>query len=1414
MIVFRRTTTAQQGFLNLVLISALVFVTYTAHSQTYPVSQGASGAPVPNLPAEKAGSQSLGWGSNIQNARLARAAQQALQNGDHALALEYARRAALAAPEDAQLWFLLGYAARLDGKQTQSVDAYSRGLRINPSSLDGISGLAQTYSVIGRAEEAIGLLKQVLRADANRKEDALLLGELYVKTADYTDALDWLGKAERMQPGARSELLMALSYQHMKQMDIANHYLEMARQRDPSNPDVQRTLAGYYRETGNYQEAIVALKSIQNPRPDVISELAYTCQLDGNLTEAAELYAQAADKMQKDIGIQLSAAQAEVDVGSIAQANHLLGRAATIDAHSYRLHSIRGQIAKLEDRDGDAVGEYNAALGSMPADPVEGPLYGIELHMELMDIYRDMEDNNAAQHQLEIAQSKIDALDIKGAGREQFLRLRALIRMSAGNLDGALADIQESLALDGKDRGNLQLDGDILVKLGRTEDAIDAYKKILLSDPSNRFALTSVGYASRTVGRDKEAEAYFLRLEGVAPGLYVPYLALGDIYTAQHEYAKAQVSYSHAYSLSPGKALILAGGMNAAMEAHHLTLAGTWMKRITSTMEKEPQILRERERYLSFMGEYQQSAEVGRKAILALPQDRDVVVYLGYDLLHLEHYDELLALTEKYGTVLPREPDIPLLEGYVHKHQGHPEQAERDFSEALRRDPSIVTAYVNRGYVRNDLHQPLRAAEDFHAAIQREPGNGEAHLGLAYTDLNLNKAQAALRQADLAEHALGDSREIHVIRATAYGREDMLTKAAAEYASALKFTPEDGSLQFGLANTFFAERQYHDAINELQRAKKNAPEDAAIYSLLARSYAFLQDKDRTKKYVQEAEAHAIEETKTNRSSPILQSETFLSTGEALSTVGDSRGGMDRFRQALEIPGSDRVSIRLAIAQSYAQQDESVDAVRQIALALMEAKSGETAPPTGGEYIAAADVFRTLHEYQLSQTYLQLAKSAGAPDPEVRIGMANNYLAMGDSTRAEAELAAVSASADNTANYQYLLAEANVLRQQHHGAQALTSFAQAANAEGEDQTAELSLLEAGGDEGLRVKSQLSLLSDFSVDPIYEDTTVYVLDSKLDATFPVPINDTALLPPPRSSIAIQSTTAFHLHLAHLPTPSGFFQLTNTQGVISVPSTNSIVSRNTTDYTVNLGVNPTVALGSNSLTFNAGVQTTIRRDSQSPLAMNQNLLRLFAYVTSSSFFNVVSVSGYAIREAGPFTESNLHSVALTGAVDFRVGAPWGKTALITGWGVNDQKFSPVNYEDYYTSSYIGLERRFSSHLNARALIEDLRAWRVVGVNTGNAQDLRTAGTIDFTPRPSWDFRVSSAYSSTRSFHVYDATQNGFSISYARPFHHKFKDDSKEVVLEYPIRFSAGLQEEDFFNFKGGQTQQLRPYVQISVF
>jgi hypothetical protein len=115
---------------------------------------------------------------------------------------------------------------------------------------------------------------------------------------------------------------------------------------------------------------------------------------------------------------------------------------------------------------------------------------------------------------------------------------------------------------------------------------------------------------------------------------------------------------------------------------------------------------------------------------------------------------------------------------------------------------------------------------------------------------------------------------------------------------------------------------------------------------------------------------------------------------------------------------------------------------------------------------------------------------------------------------------------------------------------------------------------------------------------------------------------------------------------------------------------------------------------------------------------------------------------------------------------------------------------------------------------MVEDLRSWRVFNSASGIAQNLRPAGMIAYTPWRNWEILASSSYSSTRSFHIYDASQNGFSVSYAKAIRRKVNEEGGPLTLAYPIRFSAGMQEETFFNFPGSHSQQLRPYIGITIF
>ncbi len=274
-------------------------------------------------------------------------------------------------------------------------------------------------------------------------------------------------------------------------------------------------------------------------------------------------------------------------------------------------------------------------------------------------------------------------------------------------------------------------------------------------------------------------------------------------------------------------------------------------------------------------------------------------------------------------------------------------------------------------------------------------------------------------------------------------------------------------------------------------------------------------------------------------------------------------------------------------------------------------------------------------------------------------------------------------------------------------------------------------------------------------------------------------------------------------------------NARGTFSFPSELFVLNENTYDTIFNGGVNPVVHFGNNTITFNPGLQFTIRRDTRSPTDLNQNLFRQYLYVNTSSFGNWVSFSGSMIREEGPFTEQDLHSRDAAGAVEFKVGRPWAKTALITGYQGRDVLFRPLIREYYTTSTYVGVQQRFGPSWQAAVFAEYLRSWRVQDSLYAIAQAMRPGFRLDYAPFTShWAVHANGEWSRGEGFHAYDNVSNQVTVSYMRTVQRSVRDGAVEVPVNYPMRFSLGLAQQTFYDFQGKNRNSFVPIMRINLY
>jgi tetratricopeptide (TPR) repeat protein len=525
-------------------------------------------------------------------------------------------------------------------------------------------------------------------------------------------------------------------------------------------------------------------------------------------------------------------------------------------------------------------------------------------------------------------------------------------------------------------------------------------------------------------------------------------------------------------------------------------------------------------------------------------------------------------------------------------------------------------------------------------------------------------------------------------------------------------------------------------------------------------------------------------------------------------MGHRDQAMAWYARALEGSDENRLEVRLALGRLFADEGKTSDAQQQVALGFAEARVAPTDVTSPDDYLNAAEILMGIHEYPLAQRMYGRAQALGADDTSVAVGMANASLALGDTRSAELQLASLPDDPDRNSNYNFLVSQGNVYRQRGENDRALATFVQANQLDPQDPATRTAEIELAEEEGRPMTDRLGMASDARVDAVFEDVNIYQMDARLLGVQ----NKGALLPPPRRSIETFADSRFQFRPDSFPQIQGFIGERNAEGSISFPSELLIQNRNTFDTIFNISVAPVLQLGSVKLNILPGLQYTVRRDTLAPLPMNQTLFRQFVYVASSPIGDWLSFSGNLIREAGPFTEQDLHSRDFSGTIDFRVGRPWGKTALLTGYTARDLLFGPSIHEYYQTISYAGLQRAFGSHIRVLAAAEFLRAWRVEGSEYAIAQALRPRFGVDAVLSQHWTLSASGAWSSGRSFHAYDSVTSSFLLSYTRERGFGKAISTETASLAYPLRFSFGLQQQSFYDFPGQGRTQIVPAAQVT--
>lgn len=333
--------------------------------------------------------------------------------------------------------------------------------------------------------------------------------------------------------------------------------------------------------------------------------------------------------------------------------------------------------------------------------------------------------------------------------------------------------------------------GDLLLQLGRLDQAEEQYRQALAQDPDLSHALH--GRAQVALARQDPAAAVELleRAVELAPS-----------------HGEAQALLARAYrqlgkSDEAERQLLLASAHPDATVPRDPVLEEMRAEAVSSRSYTQ------RGLRLVDQGRFVDAETAFRRVLEIRPGTARDLANLGGALARQQRYEEAIA---RYEQALELEPGDPLTANSLamaHAETGRPELAIEQLERIVERDPAYAEARYNLGLLLDRRGEREAAIDHYREALRLDPALIDARNNLA-------TALAATGQVD---------------------------QAIETWRLALELAPDDLSLLYNLATALSGEGEHGQAIALLRRALRLAPNSSRIASALAWQLATAPDAE-------------------------------------------------------------------------------------------------------------------------------------------------------------------------------------------------------------------------------------------------------------------------------------------------------------------------------------------------------------------------------------------------------------------------------------------------------------------------------------------------------------------------------------------------------------------------------------------
>ena len=678
----------------------------------------------------------------------------------------------------------------------------------------------QRYAEKGKYREAAIQYSNAIQVDPRFAKAHYQLALTYLKLQEANRAFQELSRTLELDPEnyqARIDLTnMLVAAKYFKE---AQEHLDILTAKQPNNPDVHMALANFKDRQGDLPGAMQEMQkaiSLDPNRSEAFLNLAIM-QMQAQQYDAAEVSLKKAGALDpKAMNAQLALGGFYQSRGRLPEAEEQFKHAVTVDPKNPDPRSSLVRLYMMENKKADAesfLTQTKKDLSDIPAG------------------YRMLGDYYFATGDLDKGVAEYGAIyndhpkDIQT--KKNYIQLLIL----KNRLDEARKLNDEILKAGPQDTEALIFRGQIKMRDGHLDEAVNSLQAALKNDPENGVAHYHLGLALDQQGNRGRAETEWREAVRLRPDLMEAQRALAAVSMSKKDWDALNQTASTIIQAQPMSADGYALRAIADVNRKQFPKAEEDINKAIEVAPQNPVGYVQMGNLRQLQKQYPQAEKSYLKALDVDPANSDALnglmtVYIlqkdvdkaiaavnaqiakvpnnsaFYDLLGTALFNNKKdskgaeAALRKAAELDKKNSDALIKLGQVFKAEGSPDEAISTFQRSVKDNPGEISFYILLGELYEGQKNWDHAKEMYQKALTIQPENPVASNNLAYVMLTTGgNIDVAISLAQTARRLMPDSANAADTLGWAYFQKGLYPTAIELFKEALKKNPTDATFQ-------------------------------------------------------------------------------------------------------------------------------------------------------------------------------------------------------------------------------------------------------------------------------------------------------------------------------------------------------------------------------------------------------------------------------------------------------------------------------------------------------------------------------------------------------------------------------------------------------------------------------------------